>query len=192
MRSRIAIALLAAPFLCGAGVAKNVKPTAVSLYGITLGAPLNLPRCGEATVPVCFFTIADVDVAVLGHAYVHFEGIAPVWWSAANDAVNLTVLEGKVEQIIINTRGAEFQGKAAADLSAKFGAPSKTSTSVMQNQFGAKFNIATSAWQSGDVLITLTGAGRSLADGEVRAITAAGIAWQKKANAEHKAREPKL
>jgi len=72
-------------------------------------------------------------------------------------AVDVEVIDGKLEAVHIPTVGVRFQDVIVAALKEKFGPPMSTAIVIKQNAFGAKFQVATMNWEIGGVKILFDG-----------------------------------
>lgn len=174
MRSAYFNGVLLASALCQPCVAAPaVAP--VSLLGIVLGQPFSTPRCGPKPLPgeTCVVEKPSIDY---GPSSVHsFELRMPS--VDRPDFVKLggvivSVMNERVEGVILVTTGSDMQATALLELTAKFGPPASLQSLSVQNRFGAQFTYPDAIWRIGGAEIHFEGLSGTLDAGEIAATTA--------------------
>jgi hypothetical protein len=152
-------------------VAAQAAPSPTSIFGISIGEPLSLSECIPATDPAKYHTDKS---AYKGNFYYKFPVAAPCFErlaqqgqgnspvneivnvqfplkerlaAAADNAVVVQLLHGKVEFIRFNTKGRIFQDEDLATFSAKFGKPTSAKPVALQNGYGAEFEALIAIWK---------------------------------------------
>lgn len=139
----------------------------VTLFGITLGRPLNLPDCplntqggvdDEAVTKLCARAWPES-----GPARTYDIGIPasarPDYLASRQIAVE--VMDGTVQWIDIITNGAQNQAKVLSQLIDKFGKPNSFAQQPWSNSLGAKLSALKARWTFGDQAVELDGFGLS-------------------------------
>lgn len=180
---RVAVGLLCATVLIAGAPSESV-----SLYGIALGRPLNLPVCSAEYADVMCFGRTQTPVganATLGPALFP-AGVMP--HVLRTREVDLLVIDGAVHAITLHTTGMAGQAEALKLLTEKFGKPRSLTTKQQQNAFGATFNVIEAAWRIGPAQVDLIGADGKADEGRITAFTPQAVRYW----TEHLSPEPKL
>lgn len=126
-----------------------VTAAAPSLYGVTIGKPLGLPRCADDPISkgraerMCWWSSNGADQPE-GDLDISFGPTFPVY--LYSNLLMVKVTDGVVARIAVTTDGAEVQQVISNLLKQKFGAPSATRVRQLQNGFGARYNVLSQRW----------------------------------------------
>lgn len=189
MRVLIAAALLAT---CTVSHAAELPR---DILGLQLGGPLDLPECNldkpaQGLPPPCWrglLTSNGEQAIPRGRVSLWFFD-KPSW---VQD-VDVSVVHGTIELVVLTTRGLDVQDEALAALIEKYGKPTEQSETPLQTMLGATFMGRDAVWNSSDVQVTFAGAASEVSTGVVLVTSAAGRAWQEKLERDAKARQPRL
>ena len=162
-RARARFVLLAGSVFASAAAA---APTAVqpSLYGLTLGRPIELSECeklgspsldGRARpyrqtgfdTPTCFKHVVEgtsIDV--------HVQGLT----ISKNNTVSVLLRNGWPDRISVRTEGVEDQDDVLRTLTSKFGKPRKLARPRAQNRMGAVFRLIEAEWRVGSASLSFS------------------------------------
>jgi hypothetical protein len=135
---------------------------------MTLGKPFTVPACvigadGIAGEPTCWF---EPKFSLMGRQVLLGANNAPTWVKptdhdqtprGAAAAIDVEVINGNLETVHIPTVGLQFQELVIAALKKKFGSPLTAETTIKQNAFGARVQVATLSWQLSGVKILFDG-----------------------------------
>lgn len=179
-------AVLAA--LCGLLLIGAAPTQAVSIYGIRVGEPLDLPECAAEYADVMCFGRVQTPIgpnATLGPAMFP-AGVMPKILKTRE--VDLLVIDGVVHALTLHTTGIAGQAEALKLLGEKFGKPGSLQTKTMQNGFGATFEVVEAAWRIGSVQLDLIGGDGRSDEGRITAYTPKAASYW----ISHKPQEPKL
>ena len=143
-----------------------------SVFGITLGQSLKLPKC-PATVkwgdPPC---VGSNDFSIsCGLQWKQGEQLRSIIGFRTNEYVDdvcAKLLDGKVEMIEINTHGLKDQSAAYAALLEKYGPPTEKHIAKMQNRLGAQFDVATATWRKPGLWVEFEGLNETSQRGHIR------------------------
>lgn len=122
---------------------------APSLYGVTIGKPLSLPRCSDDPMTtgraerMCWWNRDGADQQE-GDLDISFGPSFPVY--LYSNLLMVRVVGGVVVRIAVTTDGAEVQHVIASLLKQKFGVPSAAHVRQLQNGFGARYNVLSQRW----------------------------------------------
>lgn len=164
-----------------------------SIIGVDLGKPLSVPDC---VVPR-----RDAAGALDWGPYFAQQGVCRIHDDGAPDArsmarlelhggaphylhgeVFITVEDGTVQEVSLQTIGVYGQQGTLADLERKFGKPTRLSRPIMQNGFGAASEAISAKWIRARYIVTYQSVVDSLDQGEIHLLTTAE-AQRKAANA---------
>jgi hypothetical protein len=176
-----------------------------SIYGITLGQPLNLPPCAANKIgdmwefdilhnPVtCAMPQWEAPGTDPNGAWmeVHFSPsqIPPLMHG---DYISVWVSEQNVQDIMMITDGVDDQAVLLNQLVEKFGKTSSAYYVDVQNRMGAQFHVLHARWQLGGSNVRLTGAVDTLDTGELEAQTSLGAKMRADEAARIKRNTPQL
>lgn len=171
------------PCSAPAGIAAPVDAQH-AIFGLALGQPLALPECPKIGAGAhiqygyskesCYqrtTNIAACSALIDGYARIEFPVLSLPYWAKS---VTARVVEGRIEGIRIYTSGIKGQKPALDALSEKFGKPSSSLNTEVQNRMGAKYQSLNSLWTVSDVSVVLIGTTGHLDDGEVEIATPIG------------------
>lgn len=196
MRRRIALLLSLAVAAPAASFGQNV-----SVFGFTLGQPIELQDCPFKTVggqkyypPIAAKTCIEEAQPLNGYGQtVRRIAFAPAERPAIvkNFVAFPLELDGVLIGIHFLTPGAASQAEALDQLRQKFGEPTTLTKRMVQNAMGASFEAVSAGWVGPAVKVTFNGITNKLETGEVYidlpAATALRSSWQRN---ERKAERP--
>jgi hypothetical protein len=159
-----------------------------TVFGIALGQPLAVPECPKYgsglfldygySADTCYQRTAEKAVCaplLEGYAGIHFKILSLPTWSSQSE-ITARIVSGRVEGIRIYTTGISGQDEAIEELTQKYGKPSSTLNTDVQNRMGAKFVSLNASWTVGDLEIVLIGTAGRLDEGQVEIATRVGRA----------------
>lgn len=152
--------LRAAIFAAGALVAGSaIAADQVSLLGVVVGAPFNLPACQVSRVTACAEeTVSPPGAPDLGAKVFNVylpAGSVPTF--VKFDHIIVRVFDGNAESITMFTKGMESQVAVMRQLTDKFGSPTTVEQAAKQNGFGASFPYVHAVWKINGTEVELTG-----------------------------------
>lgn len=163
----VAALLLAATAVPAAGQDRTV-------LGIELGARFNLPQCGpkDGSYPArrCFVRTAAATAAGVGEDYRVFLPSAgtPAY---VRGELMVSVIDGIVESVHINTWGFEAQHGAMSALQKQFGEPTRSSLKAGKNVSRYRHRVRTAEWAFGDFSVVFEGVTGSIDWGLIKVST---------------------
>lgn len=173
MRRRYLLLMAAPLFLAAASPAPSV-----SLYGLSLGAPLSLKECESQGTAMCYQrlpgTLADT---ILPPKPGEFRSLRVFYATGALPRIADTnwllvkVADGIIQEIAIGTKGVEAQQSAFDQLTEKFGKPGLFKPSQVQNAFGAKYDSIYAEWQNAGGVVKFFGTIQRIDGGLIVALT---------------------
>lgn len=168
---------------------------ALDFMGIPMGEPVSMVRCvdfkydnaveymkpGYGTQPVkpCWLPDGDRRVRTIpadGPFVIWIHAAADKWPEGVVRTMGI-VIDGKIESITAETRGAVAQESLFAGLSTKFGPPKKLEMVAFQNAFSATYQSIDAIWETGDATVNFRGFKDTLTLGYITANTYAGTAY---------------
>lgn len=182
---------------------RAATPTAISMYGVELGAPFSVAPCPPPPNPIvigprttsppvatpprpplpetCYNAAADAaqgrpspgEYRVIP---VHFTGGAtPI---SAMNSFDVGVQDGIVQEIRIRTKGVTVQDDVLTELRDKFGAPlvDRYETLEMRDPFDYNVDGKVASWRVGEITVLYTGADGSKDRGTIELLTQTGVA----------------
>lgn len=177
----------APPCSAPAGVAATVD-SLHSVFGIAFGQPLAIPECPKygsgSFIRYGFSKEAcwqrPVDAAgctpiIDGYVGVEFPVLTLPYWTRTS-GVTVRVVAGRAEGARIYTSGINGQDAALQALTDKYGKPSSSLNTDVQNRMGAQYTSLNSSWKVGDLTVVLLGTTGRLDEGEVEISTDIGSA----------------
>jgi hypothetical protein len=173
---------LAAFLLCfahGIGVAADVVADHLNVAGLTLGLPLRLLECPYKTFALPGYPVEKIYQP--GHTCLkEAKIIGPNWFTLgitfeAGKYPSLMrggILEGLQRDGILvgvsfSTHGIDTQEIDLKALTEKYGAPTKSSITQVQNRMGAKYDSVTAIWALSNITVTFSGTFGTLTEGRV-------------------------
>lgn len=198
---RYAASLLISVLLGTAAITPTSSATvdSVSLYGVTLGAPITVPECGvPASVGMTCWgeahiggTIANLLPSPVKNLLVYFpyDGQPGI---AKYKTFDVWLMDGKVESIIVLTNGLKSQEAVLRQLTQKFGKPSAALTKTVQNGFGAKFEYADVTWSRPAAEIQFKGLDNGVDTGSIIAMTPKYLLYMAERDRTTRKAEPRL
>lgn len=189
------LAVLAAPV---AAHGQSADP--MTLLGVTIGHPLNLPACPGLVmndrVRIVQTCTESGTQMISGRIVNHRIGLPSdqVPGFLRDRYFSAGVIDGRVETVLIFTNGISGQEAAYSQLVEKYGEPSDRRVQPVQNRLGARFEVIRATWNVGDLTVRFTGAGAvdQLDRGSIMASSAVGLQAQLDAMRDAKASAPKL
>ena len=169
----------------------------LTIVGIRLMEPINIPECGTFTDPAKFrkkygtYPYAPPTAGPCYRRYdrsksgtnepMAFENIEIMFPTTSAPAIGFgftaLVLDGKVQAMKWITRGQAQQGAVFEALKTKFGAPSATTADTLQNGFGAKYDSIRATWSLPQTItVTFQGIGDRIDQGKVEIMSEAARA----------------
>lgn len=158
MRSRLAVLVLASWF------SSYASATDLSVFGLPpFGSPFKPPACKiKGYIPVhpksgvCFWESGSMSTHFIlpknGGIDVDFpEGESPAMvygWVMAR------IIDGKIEGVSFKTVGSDTASDTVQQLTQKYGPPSASSKTPLQNGFGARYVGVEAKWKLTDVEVT--------------------------------------
>ncbi|GEM_PF-6728036 len=166
---------------------QGAQAEGVSLYGIALDGALAMPSCvtnklgdmevydemrntSDCVMPS--FTLPGRDFGGQWMEIHYVIGHAPDILSGGQ--ISVWLFDRKIQDIMILTPGVDVQDTVLAQLTAKFGKPSKQYTSLSQNAYGAQFHVVHARWTFSAANIRFDSAMDRFDSGEIEAQTALG------------------
>lgn len=158
-------------------VEKPVKePPSKEIVGLTLGQEANFPECQKDRSPgyivysisqsvrPCWkepillgkqLKMGQKPMTQNGEVRVAFDSTnAPRW---IYDEADVTIIDGKIEKVVLDTINPDYQAELLTLLSNKWGTPIESSVDNLQNGFGATFQGVKAHWRFDDFTITFHG-----------------------------------
>lgn len=136
---------------------------ATEVYGFVIGSTFTLPHCKTQWTSSMWLHIRElcwIDLTPHSKAKVADGEISVFFpkdkWPAMSKSsdIGVTVLEGKLAGLVIETSGVKDIDTVFPQLVAKFGNPTTKEAGILQNGFGARFPSIIATWKRGDVTIT--------------------------------------
>lgn len=164
-------------FIAALLLATTAMPTAAqnhTVFGIELGARLNLPQCSpeDGSYPArrCFVRIPAANTAGGGHDYRVFLPSAgtPAY---VRGELMVSVIDGIVESVHINTWGFEAQHGALSALKKQFGEPTRTGLKAGKNTSRYRHRVRTAEWVFSDFSVAFDGVTGSIDWGLIKVST---------------------
>ena len=175
----------APPCSAPAGVASTVD-SMHSVFGIALGQPLAIPECPKYgsgsfirygfSKEACWQRPVDAAGCTSitdGYAGVEFPVLTLPHWTRTS-RVSVRIVNGRVEGARIYTSGIKGQDAALQALTEKYGKPSSSLNTDVQNRMGAQYTSLNSSWKVGDLTVVLLGTIGRLDEGQVEISTEIG------------------
>ncbi|MGN6817083.1 MAG: hypothetical protein ACTHJR_00250 [Sphingomonas sp.] len=130
-------------------VSASAQAAPVTVFGVALGQEFAVPRCAQenpiTVASTCwtyeFPTMASSDADSAKFRELHFAN-PPVFGSE----IDAYVENGVVQFFTMETSGVESQDFVLAQLTEKFGKPTKSDRVDVQNAFGTKFAVVRAEW----------------------------------------------
>jgi hypothetical protein len=191
MQIRVALAALLA---CGLALAAP-SPSRV-IAGITLGDPPPFPECATVKVKNAggykdFLTYADhpLDQQCWQRSFMDPRMGQPPGAereevkayvttplpTGLSSYIQMVLIDGRVEEIRIDTRGKPWQSDILAALTEKYGKPTYSARTPVQNRMGAQYESLDARWEFSDMEVSFYGLTK-LDAGKIRIRTAAQVA----------------
>lgn len=162
------------------------------ILGIKLHAPLNIQECAYTRIdsstiiytPPSSGACYQID-STSGRTQLRDNDSVTIEWDydsmpriAKGGEAMIQIVQGNVEGIGFNTLGVEWQQENLKSLTEKFGAPSKISTPIMSNMFGAEVQVVDARWILADgVIVNYNSAEDGIDSGLVSISTPIGRAY---------------
>jgi hypothetical protein len=155
-----------------------------TVMGLTLGEPFTVAECGKRQVGtiVLYDSATSATGPCFKRGYLQERETGPI----ANGSVRVEfpmsatpsfvsgfaatalVMEGKLEGLMLGTRGVNTQELALDGLTSKFGKPSTLDRRTVQNRMGASFETFDAAWTtSSGLMVTFRAVVGSLDQGVI-------------------------
>lgn len=161
---------------------------ALDFMGIRLGSEPSFPQCkhfaydnpveymkpGYGTQPVrpCWLPRpVNGESPRLSTLAIH---AAPEHWPESVVTLTAITVDGRIEALTAETQGQAVQEEVLAGLKRKFGAPTKLSSTPLNNAFGAEFRSIDAEWVTEDGRVEMSGIKGRRDSGQVMVITNAG------------------
>jgi hypothetical protein len=145
-----------------------------TMFGIELGARFGLPQCGpeDGSYPArrCFVKNPEAAAAGVGHDYRVFLPSAgtPAY---VRGELMVSVIDGIVESVHINTWGFEAQHGALSALKKQFGEPTRTGLKAGKNTSRYRHRVRTAEWDFNDFSVVFDGVKGSIDWGLIKVST---------------------
>lgn len=145
-----------------------------TVLGIELGARFNLPQCGpgDGSYPArrCFVRTAAATAAGVADDYRVFLPSAgtPAY---VRGELMVSVIDGIVESVHINTWGFEAQYGAMSALKKQFGEPTRTGLKAGKNTSRYRHKVRTAEWVFSDFSVAFDGVTTSIDWGLIKVST---------------------
>ena len=164
-----------------------------TVFGLKLGKTFSMPECeltnyGYSAVPnrTCFEYVANrvSDISLkTGYVSIQFpyEEKPDVVYGADYYAL---LVGGVLEGVSFDTGGIRRMDFVFEELKDKYGDPSKKTTRVVRNIYGATFDITDAVWVKNNTSVIFIGAGSSIDSGTVKIFTKNGLKYTEKINKE--------
>ena len=159
-----------------------------TVFDIALGQALNLPECPKYrsgslirysySKEACWQrTVNPAECSPIADGYVdvEFPVLTLPYWTGTS-RITVRVVGGRVEGARIDTIGIKGQEFALKALIEKYGEPSESFNTLVQNRMGAQYTSLNSKWKVSDVTILLFGTTGHLDEGQVEIATEIGAA----------------
>lgn len=145
-----------------------------SVFGMTIGARFDVPQCGprEGSYPAktCYKLIPAEGKTRSGHEFHVFLPSAGTPAYVRGELI-VTVIDGIVESVHINTWGFEAQHGAITALKRQFGEPTSTSFKAGQNASRSRYQAQSAQWDFGDFMVVFEGVTGTIDWGQIRVST---------------------
>jgi len=144
-----------------------------TVFGVELGARLNLPKCGpsEGSYPArrCFKETATA-IKPWGHEYHVYLPSAGTPAFVRGELI-VSVVDGVVASVHINTWGFEAQYGALTALKKQFGEPTRVSLKEGRNASRTRNRAQVAEWDFSDFSVTFDGVTGSIDWGQIKVST---------------------
>ena len=145
-----------------------------TVFGIELGARFKLPQCGpgDGSYPArrCFVRTPAATAAGGGHDYRVFLPSAGTPAYVRGELI-VSVIDGIVESVHINTWGFEAQHGAMSALKKQFGEPTRTGLKAGKNTSRYRHQVRTAEWVFSDFSVAFDGVMGSIDWGLIKVST---------------------
>jgi hypothetical protein len=174
----------------GAGPVSIQQPD-MTIFGLLLAQRFDIPECPKmklgksvtysgATKAICFqrgYGKENQSGPVEGSVSIEFP-IMDLPLGVTGGSVGGTIIDGRLEGVIVGTSGLSVQYVMLGKLKDKYGEPSRFVLSKAQNRLGATFDTFTATWTFENLLVVFDGVDGSLDHGLITIGTKKGAEYR--------------